>query len=137
MWLCKSTCPDDSARAKQKCNKACEKKYGRPPLTPKQQCMVECRAVSTSKDEKKACKKDCRLKYKQKACITRQQCVDAGRKFGTELFYEGRFPTKGCFIKETKHGLAAFFSNGSVGDMSTSNLSGKKKRLWCTKADEA
>jgi len=99
--------------------------------------MTECRAVSISKDEKNACKKKCRLKYKQKMCLTRNQCENASRKMGIGLFYEGKFPTKGCFTKETKHGLAAFFSIGSVGDMSTSNLSGKKERLWCTKADEA
>ena len=131
----KNSCPDDPARAKQKCNKACEKKYGRPPLTPKQQCMAECRQASTSKDEKKECKKDCRLKYKQKACITRGECEAQAKLIGIELFYEGKFPTNGCFVKETKHGLAAFFSNGTVGKMSASNLSGKKERLWCTKDD--
>ena len=96
--------------------------------------MVKCRQASISKDEKKACKKDCRMKYKQKACITRDECEEQAKLIGIELFYEGVFPTKGCFMKETKHGLAAFFSNGSVGDMSTANLSGKKERLWCPKA---
>jgi len=99
--------------------------------------MVECRQASTSKDGKKACKKDCRMKYKQKACLTSVQCENSSRKMGIDLFYEGKFPTKGCFMKETKHGLAAFYSNGHLGAMSTSNLSGKKGRLWCNKADEA
>ena len=98
--------------------------------------MAKCRQASTSKDEKTACKKDCRLRHKQKACITRGECEAQAKLFGIDLFYEGKFHTKGCFMKETKHGLAAFYSNGHLGAMLTSNLSGKKKRLWCN-GDEA
>jgi len=61
------------------------------------------------------------------ACYKQEECQARSYEMGYEFFYNGDFPTKGCYSKGTN----AFFSLGSENEMSIPNLSGSKQRIWC------
>mmetsp|Transcript_22333 Transcript_22333/g.39359 ORF Transcript_22333/g.39359 Transcript_22333/m.39359 type:complete len:984 (-) Transcript_22333:201-3152(-) len=62
------------------------------------------------------------------ACITQSKCDEERLEMGIAKFSAGNYPFKGCF---TKNGHAYWGSGGSVEEMSRSDLSGIKERIWC------
>ena len=59
------------------------------------------------------------------ACVTEDECATAVLAMGIDDYRPGDWPTKGCF---TKNGIA-YFSIGSIEEMSTSSLPGIRERL--------
>mmetsp|Transcript_31209 Transcript_31209/g.66023 ORF Transcript_31209/g.66023 Transcript_31209/m.66023 type:complete len:1031 (-) Transcript_31209:267-3359(-) len=62
------------------------------------------------------------------ACLTRGECLTTARELGLTTFHSGDFPSKGCFRKNGK----AFFSPGTLAEMSAEVLNGNRERIWCT-----
>ncbi|EJK48083.1 hypothetical protein THAOC_33149 [Thalassiosira oceanica] len=61
------------------------------------------------------------------ACLTANECVERSEELGLASFQSGQFQTSGCFSKNDK----AYFSIGSVDEMSTPDLPGIQERIWC------
>lgn len=68
------------------------------------------------------------------ACLTLDDCKVAALSMGVEpqYFYNNDFTTKGCFTKTNPTGLKkAFWSQGTVKQMSTTELTGVQERIMC------
>jgi len=68
------------------------------------------------------------------ACLTLDDCRSAALSMGVEpqYFYNNSFDTKGCFTKTNPTGVKkAFWSQGTVEQMSTTELTGIQERLMC------
>lgn len=68
------------------------------------------------------------------ACLTLDDCRSAALSMGVEpqYFYNNDFVTKGCFSKTNPTGVKkAFWSQGTVQQMSTTELTGVQERLMC------
>jgi hypothetical protein len=61
-------------------------------------------------------------------CTTRAECDEVRQRMGIAHFYEGSFPTKGCF---SKLGRAYWGTDGSVEELSSGDLPGVRERIWC------
>ena len=61
------------------------------------------------------------------ACLTKDECTAAANALGVGSVVEGVYPSKGCFSK----GGRVFFSEGSIEDMSTTELPGMQERIIC------
>ena len=61
------------------------------------------------------------------ACITDDECDKRQAEMEFADFRVGEFPTKGCFSKND----VAYWSNGTVEEMTTDKLPGEQKRIWC------
>lgn len=61
------------------------------------------------------------------ACLTENECDEQRQEMGIAIFYSGTYPTKGCFMKNGQ----VFYSEGSLAEKSTANLSGNQERVWC------
>jgi len=62
-------------------------------------------------------------------CTTRAECDEMRQRMGISHFYEGSFPTKGCF---SKLGRAYWgTTDGSVEELSSGDLPGVRERIWC------
>jgi len=69
------------------------------------------------------------------ACLTLDDCRSAALSMGVEqqYFYNNSFDTKGCFTKTNPTGVKkAFWSQGTVEQMSTTELTGVQERLLCS-----
>ena len=60
-------------------------------------------------------------------CLTKDECTAAANALGVGTVEEGDYPSKGCFSK----GGRVFFSEGSIEDMSTTELPGMQERIFC------
>ena len=68
------------------------------------------------------------------ACLTLDDCRSAALSMGVEpqYFYNNVFDTKGCFTKTNPTGVKkAFWSPGTIEQMSTTELTGIQERLMC------
>ena len=65
------------------------------------------------------------------ACLTKDECTAAANALGVGSVVEGVYPSKGCFSK----GGRVFFSEGSIEDMSTTELPGLQERVYCGSDD--
>ena len=68
------------------------------------------------------------------ACLTLDDCRSAALSMGVEpqYFYSNTFDTKGCFTKTNPTGVKkAFWSQGTVEQMSTTELTGIQERIMC------
>merc|ERR1712194_169851 len=64
----------------------------------------------------------------QTACSTPEDCDAARQELGISVFYNGEYPSKGCFAKGDK----AFFSiGGTDAEMSEESMAGIQQRIWC------
>ena len=64
---------------------------------------------------------------KKTICLTKEACSTRARQIGIDVFLSGDYPTKGCYSKNGK----SYWSAGSKAEMSTTNLSGVQKRIFC------
>ena len=62
-----------------------------------------------------------------RVCLTKGECTAAANALGVEKVEEGDYPSKGCFSK----GGRVFFSEGTIEDMSTTELPGIQERIIC------
>merc|ERR1712194_39946 len=70
----------------------------------------------------------------QTACSTPEDCDAARQELGISVFYNGEYPSKGCFAKGDK----AFFSTGGTdAEMSEESMAGIQQRIWCIGDDAA
>mmetsp|Transcript_34458 Transcript_34458/g.60578 ORF Transcript_34458/g.60578 Transcript_34458/m.60578 type:complete len:906 (+) Transcript_34458:502-3219(+) len=66
------------------------------------------------------------------ACLTQNDCRKASQSLPeVETFYNNIFFTKGCYSKHDK----AFFSLGTMEEMSATDLPGILERIWCNADD--
>ena len=68
------------------------------------------------------------------ACLTLDDCRSAALSMGVEpqYFYNNQFDTKGCFTKTNPTGVKkAFWSQGTIEQMSTAELTGIQERIIC------
>ena len=65
-------------------------------------------------------------------CLTQAQCNNKRKQMGITQFHIGSWTTKGCY---SKNGKAFFSTGGSTTQMSTTNLPGVLKRIWCTSSN--
>ena len=63
------------------------------------------------------------------ACLTQGQCNNKRKEIGLTQFHIGSWTTKGCY---SKNGKAFFSTGGTTAQMSTTNLPGVLKRIWCS-----
>ena len=63
------------------------------------------------------------------ACLTQAQCNNKRKQMGITHFHTGSWTTKGCY---SKNGKAFFSTGGTTAQMSSTNLPGVLKRIWCT-----
>jgi len=69
------------------------------------------------------------------ACLTLEDCRSAALSMGVEpqYFYNNNFDTKGCFTKTNPTGIKkAFWSQGTIEQMSTTELIGIQERIMCS-----
>mmetsp|Transcript_23173 Transcript_23173/g.48684 ORF Transcript_23173/g.48684 Transcript_23173/m.48684 type:complete len:853 (+) Transcript_23173:1-2559(+) len=60
-------------------------------------------------------------------CLTEEECFSKIQELGFPILNTGVYPSKGCFYKENN----AYFSDGTMEEMSKASLPGKQKRIWC------
>ncbi len=60
-------------------------------------------------------------------CLSEEECFSKIQELGFPTLNTGVYPSKGCFYKEKN----AYYSEGTVEDMSKASLPGKQERIWC------
>jgi hypothetical protein len=71
---------------------------------------------------------DAELQYDLVACATRGGCGGRRSELGTDEFFVGTYPTKGC---STKNGVAYWSGGGSPEEVSRGDLPGEQERIFC------
>jgi len=66
------------------------------------------------------------------ACTTSSECDEKRLEMGLTKFVPGDYPSKGCFSKNE----IAYWSDGSVEDISVADLPGVQERIWCDAGTE-
>lgn len=67
------------------------------------------------------------VEEKDTICLIKEACSTRARQMGIDVFLPGNYPTKGCYSKNGK----SYWSVGNKSEMSTTNLPGVQKRIFC------